>query len=252
MASIGLAIFSAFSSVVAGALSVANALNPWGATSTKDHSWQKPSPTDRRSPCPMVNALANHGYLPRDGKSVSLAQLLTGCREGINLGADATLLVGVKALQTSSTGNPLTFHLDDLSKHGIIEHDGSLSRKDVAQGDNHTFDPEIWATVRAHFTEDKISIETAAAARKARLAAAPAANPEFHMSDADVNFSFIETCLYLRVFGEGINGNAPTQWVRTLFEHERLPFEEGFKRSDKPLTIADILALEKKVKAASA
>ena len=34
-------------------------------------------------------------------------------------------------------------------------------------------------------------------------------------------------------------------------EHERLPFEEGFKRSDKPLTISDILAVVKKVEAVS-
>jgi hypothetical protein len=34
-------------------------------------------------------------------------------------------------------------------------------------------------------------------------------------------------------------------------EQERLPFEEGFKRSDKMLSTADILALEEKVNAAS-
>lgn len=66
----------------------------------------------------MVNALANHGYLPRDGQNVSLAQLVSGAKAGVNLGSDAGLLVGVKALQASSTGKWLTFHLDDLSKHG--------------------------------------------------------------------------------------------------------------------------------------
>lgn len=66
----------------------------------------------------MVNALANHGYLPRDGKDISLATLIKGAKEGINLAPDATLLVGLKALQTSSTGNWLSFHLDDLNKHG--------------------------------------------------------------------------------------------------------------------------------------
>lgn len=70
----------------------------------------------------MVNALANHGYLPRDGQNVSLARLVTGTKAGINLAADATLLVGLKALQTSSTGKFLTFHLDDLAKHGGENH----------------------------------------------------------------------------------------------------------------------------------
>ena len=75
----------------------------------------------------MVNALANHGYLPRDGQNVSLARLVTGAKAGVNLAADATLLVGFKALQTSSTGKFLTFHLDDLAKHGGENHVQLLS-----------------------------------------------------------------------------------------------------------------------------
>ena len=34
-----------------------------------------------------------------------------------------------------------------------------------------------------------------------------------------------------------------------LVEQERLPFEEGFKRSEKMLTISDMLTLEEKVNA---
>ncbi|KAK3325929.1 Chloroperoxidase [Apodospora peruviana] len=256
MSWIALKVLSLGSSVFEGAMSVAQWVTGSGSgakdTADEDHSWQKPSPTDRRSPCPMVNALANHGYLPRDGQNVSLARLVAGAKEGINLAVDATLLVGIKALQTSSTGNILTFHLDDLSKHGIIEHDGSLSRNDVHSGDNHSFAPEIWATVASHFEgKETISIETAATARKDRLAAAAKANPEFDLPADATRFSLIETSLYLGVFGEGTHGNARTEWVRTLFEQERLPFDEGFARSDRPITISDILVLQKKVEAAS-
>jgi hypothetical protein len=66
----------------------------------------------------MLNALANHGYLPRDGKNISLADLIVGFRDAINLSPDATLIVGLKALQASSTGKLVTLHLDDLAKHG--------------------------------------------------------------------------------------------------------------------------------------
>ena len=34
--------------------------------------YESPKPTDSRSPCPALNVLANHGYIPRDGKNVSL------------------------------------------------------------------------------------------------------------------------------------------------------------------------------------
>ncbi len=35
------------------------------------YTYQPPGPDDSRSPCPALNALANHGYLPRDGKDIS-------------------------------------------------------------------------------------------------------------------------------------------------------------------------------------
>jgi hypothetical protein len=35
------------------------------------YRYQAPGPNDSRSPCPALNALANHGYLPRSGKDIS-------------------------------------------------------------------------------------------------------------------------------------------------------------------------------------
>ncbi|KAL0943144.1 uncharacterized protein CTRU02_201030 [Colletotrichum truncatum] len=165
---------------------------------------------------------------------------------------DVTTLVGQKALLTSTTGNNATFNLDDLNTHGIIEHDGSLSRNDVYFGDNHSFNKDIWESVASHFVNSTISIPTAAKARAARLKAAAAANPEFSLTADGAQFSFIETALYLSVFGNLDTGDANTEWVRVLFEQERLPIEEGFVRSESPVTAAGILGLVGKVAAASA
>ena len=66
----------------------------------------------------MLNALANHGYLPRDGKDISLARLIAGFYDSINLAPDATLLVGLTGVKASTTGKWYTLHLDDLVKHG--------------------------------------------------------------------------------------------------------------------------------------
>ncbi|TQN70333.1 putative sterigmatocystin biosynthesis peroxidase stcC, partial [Colletotrichum shisoi] len=155
------------------------------------NDWSAPTADDRRSPCPMVNSLANHGYLPRTGLN--------------------------KALLTSTTGNNATFNLDDLNTHGVIEHDGSLSRNDIYFGDNHSFNQTIWESVASHFTEPTISISTAAKARKARLQDAASVNPEFTLTADGAQFSFIETALYLSVFGNLDNGDANTEWVKVLF-----------------------------------
>lgn len=68
----------------------------------------------------MVNTLANHGYLPHDGVNISLADLITAFSDAINLDEAATVLVGVKALETSTTGDSSTFNLDDLDTHGSM------------------------------------------------------------------------------------------------------------------------------------
>ncbi|RGP70935.1 hypothetical protein FSPOR_3622 [Fusarium sporotrichioides] len=216
--------------------------------SASSNDWHPPSEYDRRSPCPMVNSLANHGYLPRDGLNISLDGLIEAFTDAINLDPAATTLVGKKALET---GNGVTFNLDDLAKHGVIEHDGSLSRDDVYFSDNSRLDPHIWNQTLSHFREPYISIQTAADARKDRLEVAAATNPEFSLPAEQMQFSLIETALYLTVFGNGEDGNADTTWVRTLFEKEALPFGEGFQRSENPITAAQILGMAGKVAQAS-
>ncbi|EPE30694.1 Cloroperoxidase [Glarea lozoyensis ATCC 20868] len=218
--------------------------------SKRDNIWIEPSCEDRRSPCPMVNTLANHGFLPRNGLNISMSDLVTAFNDSVNLASSATQLVGAKALTTSSTSNT-TFNLDDLDKHNIIEHDGSLSRADIFSGDNHSFNPAIWASVAAFFTEPTISIATSAAARKARLAAAAAVNPAFNLTADGAQFSFIESALYQSVFGDAVEGNAVTEWVNVMFREERLPYEEGWRRPSQELTIAGILGLVGKIAAAS-
>ncbi|GJC90821.1 putative sterigmatocystin biosynthesis peroxidase stcC [Colletotrichum liriopes] len=143
--------------------------------------------------------------------------LIAGFTAAVNLDPAATTLVGQKALLTSTTGNNATFNLDDLNTHGIIEHDGSLSRNDIHFGDNHSFNRTIWESVASYFTDSTISIPTAAKARVARLQAAATANPEFNLTADGAQFSFIETALYLSVFGNLNDGNARTEWVRVLF-----------------------------------
>ncbi|KAK7727913.1 hypothetical protein SLS63_006994 [Diaporthe eres] len=205
-----------------------------------DYPWQAPSSTD-----------PNHGYLPRDGLAITLQDLLTGFTNGVNLDPSATLLVGTKALETSTTGDNSSFNLDDLSRHGIIEHDGSLSRADIYFGDNHSFNATIWGTVASFFTEDTIDVQTAARARAARLAAAAQENPEFNLTSSGVNFSLIESALYLSVFNNGSSSTAVTEWVKVMFQEERLPFEEGFTRPESIVSTVGILAKQAEIAAAS-
>ncbi|CAO3676916.1 unnamed protein product [Rhizopus stolonifer] len=95
-----------------------------------------------RSPCPMLNTLANHGFLPRDGRDVTLTDFF-----------DALMLLRVPPTFTASFlayvffvyheasptksfwsqfGVATSIQLDRLTVYNMVEHDVSLSRQDSA------------------------------------------------------------------------------------------------------------------------
>jgi Peroxidase, family 2 len=51
------------------------------------HAFRAPSGSDQRGPCPGLNAMANHGYLPHSGVGTQ-QDFLDGCQEAFGMGAD--------------------------------------------------------------------------------------------------------------------------------------------------------------------
>ncbi|KAL8288133.1 hypothetical protein RB600_003861 [Gaeumannomyces tritici] len=214
--------------------------------------WKAPSPDDRRGPCPMMNSLANHGLIPHSGLNVSGDELRAGFVAGTNV--DSPVLDGFirAALSVSTTGVPGTLNLDDLASP-VTEHDGSLSRPDRhGGGDVLAFNASVWAeTIAGHFVDPVVTLEQAAAARAHRLCAAAAANSEFHLSDLQMELSFTETTIYMLFMGRGTQGTARRDFVKVLFEQERLPYLEGWTRPDEAVTWEQIQGLMARLKAAT-
>ncbi|KZT63476.1 chloroperoxidase-like protein [Daedalea quercina L-15889] len=91
-----------------------------------------PKDTDSRSCCPMLNAMANHGILPRDGRNITFRDLNTKVRETYNFAPTFCFFVPHYAADMLGR-NYWTdkFDLSDISAHNCIEHDGSLCRVDT-------------------------------------------------------------------------------------------------------------------------
>lgn len=79
-----------------------------------------------RGPCPGLNTLANHGLLPRSGKNITQADLVTAMRQGVNQDESISVLLFRAAAQTNPAKDNVTFSLPDLGRHNILEHDASL------------------------------------------------------------------------------------------------------------------------------
>ncbi|TFY72975.1 heme-thiolate peroxidase [Dentipellis fragilis] len=99
------------------------------------HAFVPPTSSDSRSPCPALNALANHSYLAHDGRSLSALDLIRGLREGYNISLPLAALLSIVGVVTC--GNGWRADLEDFAKHDRIEHDGSLTHADAQPGDRY-------------------------------------------------------------------------------------------------------------------
>jgi hypothetical protein len=191
--------------------------------------------TPGRSPCPLLNTLANHDYLPHSGKDINVTTLLTALDQALNLDLTAKIFFraqGKKALTVSTTGDKDTFNLFDLHAHNVIEHDGSLSRSDIATGDNWSFNSTIFNETKGYWTDETITVDVAAKALWLRQESAKKSNPAYELPYNQLLNAAGQTAMYLGVFGSYELGDARREWVVSFFENERLPYELGWRRKD--------------------
>lgn len=211
-----------------------------------------------RSPCPGLNALANHGFLPRSGKNIDydLVNEATILAYNYKNGTwfDAVQMAFTTNVSTTDTPNE-TFDLFDLARHDAIEMDGSLSRNDIYFGDDVHFDATVWSGVAKDLNlydtrhEAFVTVEVAAQARAARVELAMSMNPTFNSSESQQRGTFGTTGLYLLTMWDDAAKAAPKSWLRPFFgtsieaaadarakfiaEEDRIPYKEGFVRPQK-------------------
>lgn len=224
----------------------------------------------------MINALANHHILPHNGKGITKEMAVKALTGSINLDSFIASTFVLGAIQSNPDHHAHTFDLNMVDKHGLIEHDVSLSRDDIAFGDNHTFNKEIFETVMSTYGDSKeTSFATASKARWDRLLASKKAHQDagkpFIYGIKEFIFSYGETSLFTAVLGDKKAGTCPTDYLRIFFgktfptfdfrlvlgfkstmisgrqwllitnpEQERLPYSEGWRPATEKITQSDM------------
>jgi len=195
----------------------------------------------------MINALANHHVLPHDGKGITKAMAVSALTTAINLDSTIATVFASGALTANPDHSSHSFDLDMVDKHGLIEHDVSLSRSDFALGDNHTFDKEVWEGVlKTYEGKTETDFETVSKARYGRVVAskkkmeAAGKGKEWVYGIKEFILSYGESALFLGILGDPKNGQIPLEYLKVLFEQERLPFNEGWRPNAKAVTQGDM------------
>ena len=138
----------------------------------------------------------------------------------MNVGADFSTSIGGLALLSNSNPLATTFNLGDLKEHNFpIEHDGSLSRADIYEGDNLHFNMGKWQQVLNYYSgRTTTSLSTASKARYNRIKVQRSLNPDkFIYGPRQLVLSYGETSLYLSTMGDPVTGVAPIKYVNSLF-----------------------------------
>ncbi|KJZ68107.1 hypothetical protein HIM_12501 [Hirsutella minnesotensis 3608] len=193
--------------------------------------YRPPRPGDVRTSCPGLNTLANHGFLPRNGRGINLTSLMVAAFEGLGVSPETTGLITLAGLIES--GNPVNhvFSLADvhMSNWGI-EHDGSLSRKDRAEDPDVTrFDPDTWEVTYNELRKTPlINAIDFGRARAVRVKNQRRMNPSFNYNSRVASTSAAEIAKLMLTLGN-MNGWVKLEYLQPFFEEERFPYHLGWR-----------------------
>ncbi|KAJ7265320.1 Cloroperoxidase [Mycena rebaudengoi] len=195
----------------------------------RKHKWVAPRRSDSRSPCPGLNTLANHGYLPHNGRNITIPMIMDAVLEAFN-----------------------AMRLDALSLHNLVEHDASISRNDFGLGDHIKFNESVYSVLaNSNPGEDYYEPFSSGQVQRDRLADSRARNPNLVNTGKEFQLRSRETALYLSIFGSGLDGLAPKKFVDVFFREERLPIAEGWKKSTTLITAAGLVPMGRIIQNAS-
>jgi hypothetical protein len=186
-----------------------------------------------RSPCPALNTLANHGYLPRDGRNITRDMLKTAIKSVYNIGEEVAT--------TLANGAPALLSLSDLSLHDLIEHDASLAHADsYYKNDPAALDATLWADLLSRAKDGKFGVVELAGARKNRMELCKAKPVGCDFGAKQRFIALGESTLVLRAMGGNNDESCSVEFATSFFVDERLP--TGYTKPPTPITLPQVLA----------
>lgn len=218
----------------------------------------------------MMNTLANHKFLPHDGRNITKANAVAALKGGLNFNESLAELMWEQAIIANPEPNATFFTLDHLNRHNVLEHDASLSRSDDYFGNNHLFNQSIFDSSRKWWPEEIITAKQLAHSKIYRQLESRSTNPEYRFTESTEEFSLGEVAAPIIVFGDMAAGTVERSKVEYFFRerntatysgvwkdangltgYERLPIELGWLKKEKEITLTDILSTTAIVRNAS-
>jgi hypothetical protein len=165
----------------------------------------------------MLNTLSNHGFFPRDGRNITKANAVAGLKNGINFNGTLGEIMWDQAIIVNPEPNATFFTLEQLSLHGILEHDASLTRTDAFFGNNRIFNETVYKQSRQWWTDEIVTVNQLAHSKIFRQIESRAQNPNYTFSATTEEFSIGEVAAPIIVFGNMASGTVQRSLVEYFF-----------------------------------
>ncbi|CAA7263571.1 unnamed protein product [Cyclocybe aegerita] len=210
----------------------------------KAHPWKPLRRGDIRGPCPGLNTLASHGYLPRNGIATP-AQIINAVQEGFNMENDLAIFVTYAAhlvdgnlitdLLSLGHKTPLTGPdppppaiVGGLNTHAVFEGDASMTRGDAFFGNNHDLNATLFdqfVDFSNRFGGGKYNLTVAAELRFKRIQDSIATNPQFDFTSPRYFTAYAESVFPINFFVDGRrnDGQLDMDDARGFFQLNRMP-----------------------------
>ncbi|CAA7262403.1 unnamed protein product [Cyclocybe aegerita] len=210
----------------------------------KAHPWKPLRRGDIRGPCPGLNTLASHGYLPRNGVATPV-QIINAIQEGFNMENSIAIFVTYGAhlvdgnvitdLLSIGRKTPLTGPdppppaiVGGLNTHAVFEGDASMTRGDDFFGNNHDFNATLFdqfVDFSNRFGGGKYNLTVAAELRFQRIQDSIATNPQFSFVSPRFFTAYAESVFPINFFVDGRrnDGQLDMDAARSFFQFHRMP-----------------------------
>ncbi|KAF8801680.1 Cloroperoxidase [Phlegmacium glaucopus] len=225
----------------------------------KHHPWEPLQPDDIRGPCPGLNTLASHGWLPRNGIATP-AQIVNAVQEGFNMGNDLAVFVTYAAFlvdgnlvtnllsiggKSPKTGPdpPKPAIVGGLDTHAVFEGDASMTRGDAFFGDNHSFNEtqfDEFSSFSQRFGGGNYNQTVAAEFRWQRIQESIATNPDFSFVSPRYYTAYAESTFPYLYFVDGrvSDGQLNLTNARGFFQNSQMPTD--FFRANRSIGLNEV------------
>jgi len=220
--------------------------------SDPNNEWIPKGPEDSRSPCPVLNTLANHGYIYRNGTDVPTDLIKNQAEKVFSLSADFLELVfgAVESVDIKFGELPdgtRTLTLSELFPHNKGEHDASFTRRDEYFEPQAQMNAELLnGFLSVNPTNDDLMLEDVAAYHTIRINDSRMNTPDYvPLEDTSVADRIFQcggeaTMIMIAMSQSDSLDRVSKAFLREWFTFERLP--EGYlSRQERGLEAVDLM-----------